>query len=317
VLVIAVGRALACIGYGVLTARLVALDARARRYDAATAWGLLGFGGWLTVTNILTPVIVSVERFVIANVASLAAVAYYAAPYEIITKLWIVSAAVLGALFPVLSALEQRDATLLQPVFARALTGLVAVTVPAVALLLAFAPELLDLWLGPEFAQRSTRVAQILALGMIASVMAQVPLTVLHATGRADITAKLLAAELPVYLLLLAWLTTTYGIEGAALGWLLRASADCALLFALCARVRPGSWRPADGRAVSRRAFVIGVLLAASGTITGILPAASLGKAAAFGLCFVVLIVWTWTQMLHHEHRQWLKGVLRSLIGGA
>jgi hypothetical protein len=35
---------------------------------------MLRFGGWLTVTNILSPVIVSMDRFIISATVSIAAV---------------------------------------------------------------------------------------------------------------------------------------------------------------------------------------------------------------------------------------------------
>ena len=316
VLVIAVGRALACIAYGVLTVRLVPLGAAARRYDAATARGLLGFGGWLTVTNILTPVIVSVERFVIAALISLAAVADYAAPFEIITKLWIVSAALMGALFPALSAVAAQDTARLREMCMRALGALTALALPAVALLITWSPELLTLWLGPGFAGRSSMVAQILAAGMLVSIAAQVPLTALHAAGRADVTARLLAAELPLYLVLVVWLTSSFGIAGAALGWLIRASVDCVLLFALCERVRPGCFAPGDWRALLARGSVAATFLAAFGA-TSALPAASAAKTVAFLLCLLGVAAWSWKRLLHNEQRRWACNLLHRRAGGA
>src|SRR5436309_12421974 len=71
-------------------------------------WGtlrpLLGYGGWVAVSNVVSPLLVYLERFLLASLAGVAAVAYYTAPYEAVTRLLIVPAGLAGALFPALSA---------------------------------------------------------------------------------------------------------------------------------------------------------------------------------------------------------------------
>ena len=61
---------------------------------------LLQLGSWMTVSNVVGPVMVSLDRFLIAALVSVAAVAYYATPYSMITKLWMIPAALVGTLFP-------------------------------------------------------------------------------------------------------------------------------------------------------------------------------------------------------------------------
>ncbi len=43
---------------------------------------------------------VYLDRFVIGAAIALPAVAYYSAPYEIVTRLWLIPAALAGVLFP-------------------------------------------------------------------------------------------------------------------------------------------------------------------------------------------------------------------------
>ena len=57
---------------------------------------LINFGGWMTVTNIVGPLMVYMDRFLIGAMVSMTAVAYYATPYEIVTKLWIIPGALMG-----------------------------------------------------------------------------------------------------------------------------------------------------------------------------------------------------------------------------
>ena len=64
---------------------------------------LIRFGSWMTVTNIIAPLLFYFDRFFISALISVTAVTYYATPSEIVTKLLIVTGALLGVLFPALT----------------------------------------------------------------------------------------------------------------------------------------------------------------------------------------------------------------------
>src|ERR1051325_2232038 len=70
------------------------------RLDLAAVRPLLHVGGWITVSNVVSPLMVSLDRYLIGALLPIAAVAYYATPYELITKVWIISAALTGVLIP-------------------------------------------------------------------------------------------------------------------------------------------------------------------------------------------------------------------------
>ena len=63
----------------------------------------------IIASNLINPLIISADRFVIAATVSVAAVTFYVTPYEVITKGWILSASLLGALFPVFSTLAHSE----------------------------------------------------------------------------------------------------------------------------------------------------------------------------------------------------------------
>jgi len=110
---------------------------------------------------------------------------------------------------------------------------------PLTLLIVTLAYEGLDLWLGGEFAQNSTRVVQWLAVGVFINSLAHVAFSLVQATGRPDITAKLHLVELPFYLISLWWLVAEYGIEGAAIAWVIRIVIDTGLLFGIARRFLP------------------------------------------------------------------------------
>jgi len=65
---------------------------------------LVAFGSWMTVSNVVTPVIAYLDRFLIGASVGMVAVAYYTMPHEITTKLWIIPVGIVGVLFPTFSS---------------------------------------------------------------------------------------------------------------------------------------------------------------------------------------------------------------------
>ncbi|HJS79263.1 MAG TPA: flippase, partial [Vitreimonas sp.] len=202
----------------------------------SAAGEMFRYGAWLTVSNVVGPLMVYIDRFVIGAVLAVAAVAYYSAPYEVVTRLWLVPAAVTGVLFPAMVAATPARLGALYRTGSKAV--LLAIF-PLVLFATLFAAEWLRLWLGPDFAAHGTRAAQLLCLGAAINCLAYLPLTLLQARGRTDLPAKAHLAELPIYLVLLWILVGSWGIEGAALAWALRCAADAAVLFSLARRAVP------------------------------------------------------------------------------
>src|SRR5262249_15484540 len=180
--------------------------------------------------------LVTLDRFVISAMVSMTAVAYYATPYEVVTKFLLLPSALMGVMFPAFTASFTQDRERTVRLFARSLKILSLVLFPMMLCAVALAPDGLRLWLGVEFAQHSFRVLQWLAVGVFVNSLALVPFTLLQGVGRPDLTATLHLIELPIYVGLLWWMVNTRGIEGAAIAWTLRVSIDALLLFALANR---------------------------------------------------------------------------------
>lgn len=200
---------------------------------------LIRFGTWMTVTNIVGPLMVYLDRFLIGAVLSVAAVAYYATPYEVVTKLWIIPVAVVGVLFPAFSTSFVQDRGRTALLFNRGVKYVFLAMFPLTLLIVTLAYEGLDLWLGGEFAQNSTSVVQWLAVGVFINSLAHVAFSLVQGVGRPDITAKLHLVELPFYLISLWWLVAAYGIEGAAIAWVVRIVIDTGFLFGISRRLLP------------------------------------------------------------------------------
>jgi len=208
-------------------------------FERAELGRLLRFGGWVTVSNVVSPLMVSADRIVVGAAISAAAVTFYVTPFEVVTKLWIVPAAVLGVLFPAFAAAHAADPGRATDLFRRTAWAVTGIVLPLAVVLSAFAPEGLQLWLGAEFAERSAGVARWLVLGVFVNCLAHTPYAFLQAAGRPDVPAKLHLLEIPVYALLLVVLVPRFGIEGVAAAWTARAVIDTFGLLVLVGHVHP------------------------------------------------------------------------------
>ncbi|MER3403964.1 MAG: flippase [Chloroflexota bacterium] len=200
---------------------------------------LVTFGTWMTVSNIISPLMVTLDRLLIGSLLSVSAVAYYATPYELVTRLWIISGALVGVLFPSFSSSFLQDPARTARLFDRGVKYVFLALFPVILLAVSFSREGLALWLGPDLSSRSASVLQWLATGVFINSLAQVAFALVQGVGRPDLTAKLHLLELPFYIVAAWWLITTRGIEGAALAWFARMSLDAALLFTTAWKILP------------------------------------------------------------------------------
>lgn len=205
---------------------------------------LLVYGGWVTVSNVVSPLLVYMDRFFIGTVVSVAAVGYYAAPYEVVTRAWVLPASLANTIFPAFSSLEATgSAKRNEELCARSLKSILLMLGPPLLLAIAFAREILGFLLGADYADRGALVMQILAVGVLVNSLAQIVFSLLQGLGRPDLVAKFHMAELPFYGVLLWFLLKHMGISGAALAWTLRVSADALLLFVAMFWLKLASWR--------------------------------------------------------------------------
>jgi len=189
------------------------------------------FGGWVSVSNVLNPVLTYLDRILIGSMLSIASVAYYTAPYEMISRLSIFPASLVMTLFPSFSAASLIERTKMTGLYARSVRLLLIIMAPIIMGLIVFAGYILNLWLGQIFAEKSTIVFQLLAVGVLINAMANIPFALIQGFGRPDITAKFHLLELVIYVPLVVVLIHIFGIAGGALAWTIRVSIDAVLLY--------------------------------------------------------------------------------------
>src|SRR5579859_3706809 len=278
-------------------------------FDAKLVRGLFIYGGWVTVSNLIGPFLMYVDRFFIGAMLSMAAVGYYTAPYEIATKMWLIPASLLATVFPAFSSLHASEShTRMEELYARSLKSILLVSGPLLLVLAAFARQILAIWLGPDFAAKSATTLQILALGVLINCIAFVPFGLLQGLGRPDLTAKFHLLEMPFYALALWFFLPRFGLPGAAWAWTLRVTLDTILLFVAVLKLKFVSPRAMIERPLRKTLVALAlpaVLLPLSWINT------SLGfQVALSGLVLLVFVTAVWGYVLDHNERSLVRSAI-------
>lgn len=198
---------------------------------------LVSFGSWMTLSNIISPLMVTGDRFVVSSIVGASLVAYYTVPFEILIRFLVLPAALTAAIFPKLSALLAVNRSEALQLFKKSVSfiGLVMLFVCLIAALGAHAG--ISFWLGGAFAEHSWYLASIMALGILFNSIAQVPHAVVQAAGNAKGTALVHLIEFCLYFPVLFISVKVFGLTGAVVVWVGRAFIDMLLMFALSHQV--------------------------------------------------------------------------------
>jgi len=299
-------RVLGTLLHDALARRSCGLRARPVWPDSPTTHELFALGGWISVSNLVSPLLSYLDRLLLGALVPVRFVAFYATPFDLISRAVILPGALMSALFPAAAAVapgsEAARRTMVQTV-----RLLFVLMLPVIFAFIALARPGLRLWLGDDFAEQAAPVLQILAVGVLLNTLAQGPAMLIQAAGQPRVMALLHLAELPVFLCVLYLLTSRYGIVGTALAAALRNGLDAVAVLMLARRdVARGAiaWREALLPAAVG-AGLCGVALWPQGLLQalGVLAAGLAGFA-----------VYAWHQLLHADERRRLLGLLPGAV---
>lgn len=194
---------------------------------------LLSFGGWLTVSNIISPIMVYFDRFILSNISGADVVAKYTAPSDMVSRLGIIPGSIAKALFPKLTL---NDDSYKHGVLLLGISSLIMI-LP----LFIFANDILTLWLGEQYSGEPAIVLQILLIGFFFNSLAQAPFAAIQAKGFSKITAYIHILEIIPYLIILYILINLFGVIGVAIAWSARVFCDFIILKLIYKKIKKGT----------------------------------------------------------------------------
>ncbi|MGR2767998.1 flippase [Photobacterium ganghwense] len=192
---------------------------KSRLFVSSKLKELFQFGGWLTLTNIISPIMSSMDRFFLSSIAGAEKVALYTAPAEITNKLLIIPGVISKTAFPRL--VRAHD-----PQFKMKLKLLISLIATIVAIpVFILSGDILFYWLGSGY-ESSSLTLKILLIGLFFNAITQVPYTSIQAAGYSKAASVVHLIELLPYLLSLYFLVDMFSYNGAAIAWSMRMIID-------------------------------------------------------------------------------------------
>lgn len=281
------------------------LQVKSRHFVRSWLKLLFKFGGWMTISNVISPLMVYMDRFILASVLGAAVTAYYVAPYEVVTKLLVIPAAFASVLFPWFAkhhALEPSQSA--EKLNQAMIYTLILLFGPAL-LLSFFAPYWLNLWLGSQFGDQGQGVVIWLCAGVLTNGIAQILFAKVQGAGLSAWTAKLHLLEVLPYLGLLWFGLHQWGIAGAAFAWFMRVLVDLIGLTYFTHRINPLSTQKVIG-VISLLIISILILL---------IPLLALNLILQWSLLVVVCICYIGysQKQLRRDHAlNWLRALIKK-----
>jgi O-antigen/teichoic acid export membrane protein len=255
VIALLVSRTVACVVYLWVCLKLYPALMRRPPIDVLQLKEMVSFGGWMTVSNIVGPLLLYLGRLLIAVLVSADAVAYFSTPYDVVINLLTIPAILVSVYFPMFAQQTAAAPETTRKLYRQALTYNIITVLPFALTTMLFARPLLAWWISTDFANHSFRVAQFIAAGVFINSIGLVAQSLVQAYGRPDLTAKLHILELFLYVPYLWWLTANYGIEGASIAWVIRVLISAVILWILAAKCLSGSIKVARKGQASVESF--------------------------------------------------------------
>lgn len=196
-------------------------------FDRARVHDLLSFGGWVTLSALVDPLLTSVDRFLIGARLGMSAVSWYTVPLQLAQRSLILPGALVEAMLPRIAGGTEAEAALVSQ---RGMRAVVAIMTPPFLAGIAFVHPFLALWISPEFAAQAALPAQFMLMGCWCNAIGYCCFQHLRARGRPRLIAVAHLIEIPPYLAVLLLAMGQFGLPGAAAAFAFRVLADDVLL---------------------------------------------------------------------------------------
>lgn len=208
---------------------------------------IVKFGGWLAIDNTVAPIVTQIDRYLISGILGLAALGYYQAPLEIVTKMTIIPMAFGGVLYPALSHAFTADKARADRIYSGYFNLTQMIVFPLALLFVWFGDDILRVWLSlseamsaqqlADFMEFGAPVLKISAIGFFFNSLALLPSAYVQTLGRPDLSTKAHLIQAPVYAIAAYVAVLHYGLTGAVWVMSFRLVADLLMMAGIVQRL--------------------------------------------------------------------------------
>ncbi len=194
-------------------------------------YALLKSGVSITMVSIGVLLFLYCDRYILSTSNNLAQVAYFIAPFDVLTRISFIYGSIGSVFFPVFARLVGSKAYFEFMKMIDISYWLIFIVVGfLVYVAIIFSENLLELWLGETFAYNSAAITNLLALGIIFTALTAIPNRALIALKQERIMGYVYFFGSILYVLFSFFLINNYGAIGAAYAFLTRSIIELGVL---------------------------------------------------------------------------------------
>ncbi len=199
--------------------------------NISTIFHLLKFGGFVTLSSIVGPILTNIEKILLTSLRSVSALTYYSVPFSLVGRLAVIPSSFSSVLFPAYSYYQESEKKEVnRQLHFRSTLYIFLIFFFPVLFFLFYGRSFLTLWVGDDFAEYSTNILIILSLAGLVNAAAYPSITALQGIGKPQLPAFFHLVETIIYIPTVYLLIKEYGGLGAAAAWFLRVLLDTVLL---------------------------------------------------------------------------------------
>lgn len=190
-------------------------------FDKKTFLKLFQFGGYKFVSNISGQVTFQLDRLLIGIFQPVALLAFYNPPLTLVQKSFTSLLNITAAVFPAVTQSNALgDEMRIRGLYLRTSRLIAFIMFPILAVFFTGANQIMNLWLGKEFAREGAPVLKIFAIAYISIAVSAAPVVIAEGMDKPKIPAFFGALGALINLIAALILIPRFGIQGAALALL-------------------------------------------------------------------------------------------------
>ena len=200
-------------------------------YNHKAFKNLIISGSSLTLISISMLIFLYGDRFILSTKVDLLTASYFIAPLDLLMRFSLIYGSASAVFFPIFSSLNgKKNYSDLRSLFEISY-WLVFVGVFSILFgITLFMPQLLGIWLGTDFAEKSIFVTLVLTFGILFTGLTAIPFKALVSLHQENTLGFFYILSSMMYIFLSYFLITNFGIVGAASAFLIRGVIELVLL---------------------------------------------------------------------------------------
>jgi len=192
-------------------------------WDPQSLKPLFRYGSWLTLAQVVTQVVGSLDKILIGTYLSPASVGYYNISTSLPLKLWIIHGAFVSSAFPLIVSLKAHSASSAEVfhLVSRFAKSILLLLLPFALFFIFFGHTFLSVWINETYARNGLFCIMLASVYSLISGFSNIFHALLRAWERPDLSTKVYLFTTLGYLPLLYVFVRWLGISGGALALVL------------------------------------------------------------------------------------------------